>query len=724
MRISSSWDRRALSVLASLLLVVGLSITMAAAPAHAESEDTIVAWGRNTWGEAEVPAGMTNVKQISVTAHSVVLLDDGTVRSWGHDTYGEAQVPTGLADVVEIAAGGFHTMALRGDGSLVVWGLNTDGQTDVPPGLTDIAAISGGRFHSLVLHGDGTVTAWGSNSHGQSTVPAGLDDVVAIDGGGWHNLALRSDGTVVAWGDNSYGQSSVPAGLDDVVAIAAGWNHSLALRSDGTVVAWGSNEYGQSSVPADLPPVAQISAGGTHSLVALADGTVRTWGDSNYGIQNVPTGITGVTQISSKAMHSMVLADDPAPTPVRNLVASLVTSAKVTLNWGYPDQPSDRDVTKIVVRKSSGDQAPATITDGVDVPLSRALQQYVTDESGMSVGERVSYSVFAQDRAGNVSRAASITVPVAFPGPVTSLAATVASPTSLDLTWTNPANDQLKKIIVRRAVGTTPPATPTSGSNVTLATAIAEGVTNTGLAPGTTYSYSVFAQDRIGNISPLGPGSVVSASPSGTVTPPTGAGPAPVTNLAAPIVSNAKVNLTWQYPSGTARIVVRGAPGETAPATPADGVDVTLGRAVTTSATDPTGLEVGQRYSYSVFTFDAEGRPSVPISITVPVAFPSPITNATAAPSGANALVLTWTNPTNDQLKKIIVRRAVGSTPPPTPTSGSNVSLDIALATTVTNTGLVAGTTYSYSFFAQDRIGNISPLGAGSTLTATTVPLG
>ncbi len=711
--------------LSATLLTAGLLVGLAAPPSHALEEKSIMAWGRNTWGEADIPLGMANVAQISVTAHSMVLLADGTVHSWGHDRYGETTVPAGLSGVTQIAAGGFHSMALTSSGSLVIWGQNFYGQSDVPAGLDDIAQISGGRYHSLALHTDGTVTAWGLNDEGQTNVPAGLDDVTAIDGGGWHTLALRSDGTVVAWGDNTYGQSDVPAGLDDVVAVAAGWNHSMALRADGTVVAWGSNEFGQSSVPADLPPVASISAGATHSLVALRDGTVRTWGDTGYGLMDVPSTVSGVTQISAKAMHSMVISDNPPPTPVTGLYASIVTNAKVTLNWAYPDRPTDHDIARIIVRGAPGEVPPATVLDGVEVPTARAMQQYVTDPTGMEVGQRYSYSVFVQDKAGRISAPATLTVPVSFPAAVTAAAATPASATSLAVTWANPDNDQLKKIIVRRATGTTPPATPTSGSNVSLPTALAEAVTNTGLAPNTTYSYAVFAQDRIGNISPLGPGSTVTANTSGGTVPPDGPGDAaPVTNLTAPIVTNAKVTLNWTYPSGTTRVIVRGSPGTVAPATIADGLEVPTGRAVTTSATDPTGLAVGQHYSYSVFAQDADGRTSAPTSITVPIAFPTPIEALSVSAVTSTSLTLSWTNPLNDQLKKIIVRRAVGTVPPASHTSGSNVSLETALSTSVVNTGLTPGVTYSYAVFAQDRIGNISPLGPGSTITTATAPAG
>lgn len=61
------------------------------------------------------------------------------------------------------------------------------------------------------------------------------------------------------------------------------------------------------------------------------------------------------------------------------------------------------------------------------------------------------------------------------------------------LTWANPPSRYDRyRMVVRRAAGSSAPATPTSGTGVTLGSSFAETVLDTGLAAGT-YSYSVFA---------------------------------------------------------------------------------------------------------------------------------------------------------------------------------------------------------------------------------------
>jgi hypothetical protein len=191
------------------------------------------------------------------------------VVAWGWNTFGATDVPAGLSGVTAISAGAEHSLALKSDGTVVAWGRNYEGQTDVPAGLSGVTAIAAGPYHSLALKSDGTVVAWGANGDRQATVPAGLSGVTAIAAGGGFSLALKSNGTVVAWGWDYEGQTDVPAGLSGVTAIAAGQSHILALKSNGTVVAWGTDRDGETNVPAGLSGVTAIAAGGYHSLALV-----------------------------------------------------------------------------------------------------------------------------------------------------------------------------------------------------------------------------------------------------------------------------------------------------------------------------------------------------------------------------------------------------------------------------------------------------------------------
>ena len=299
-----------LAVLGILAMVLSMLFNPGAAHVQASASGTIVAWGSNMEGQANIPTGLGSVTAISAGGyHNLALINDGTVVAWGCGNSNNAPctVPAGLSGVAAVAAGQWHSLALKSDGTVVAWGNDSAGQTDVPAGLSSVTAITGGGWHSLALKSDGTVVAWGYNAYGQSNVPAGLSGVIAIAAGTYHSLALKGDGTVVAWGFNDYGQTDVPAGLSGVTAIGGGDRYSMALKSDGTVVAWGRNDNGQINIPAGLSGVIAISAGRWHSLALKNDGTVVAWGSNNMGQASVPVGLRDVTAISGGDTHSLAL---------------------------------------------------------------------------------------------------------------------------------------------------------------------------------------------------------------------------------------------------------------------------------------------------------------------------------------------------------------------------------------------------------------------------------
>ncbi|MGI6587526.1 MAG: RCC1 domain-containing protein [Peptococcia bacterium] len=80
-----------------------------------KSDDTVVAWGDNTYGQLNIPEGLSNVKVISAGYyHNLALKADGSVVAWGRDNYGQSTVPVeAQSGVIAIAAGGYHSLALK-----------------------------------------------------------------------------------------------------------------------------------------------------------------------------------------------------------------------------------------------------------------------------------------------------------------------------------------------------------------------------------------------------------------------------------------------------------------------------------------------------------------------------------------------------------------------------------------------------------------------------------
>jgi hypothetical protein len=289
---------------------VALDANTITVPHTANPAGTVVVWGDDSYGQTNVPAGLTGVTAIAAGGrHTVALKCDGTVVAWGDNSYGQTTIPDYLSAVKAIAAGEHHTVALQRDGTVAAWGDNSYGQTTIPAGLSGVTAIAGGQWYTVVLKSDGTVVAWGDNQYGQTTVPPGLSGVTAIAAGGGHTVVLKSDGTVVAWGANGFfHQATVPVGLSGVTAIAAGYEHTVVLKGDGTVVAWGNDLFGQSSVPDGLSGVTAIAAGYEHTLALKGDGTVVAWGGNDSGQSTVPASLGGVTAIAAGWYHSAALS--------------------------------------------------------------------------------------------------------------------------------------------------------------------------------------------------------------------------------------------------------------------------------------------------------------------------------------------------------------------------------------------------------------------------------
>jgi alpha-tubulin suppressor-like RCC1 family protein len=283
---------------------------------------------------------LTGVVSVAAgTNHSLALASDNTVWAWGSNTYGQLGdnsstqkiIPVQVKDhagtgnltgIIAIAAGQYLSLALKSDGTVWTWGSgdfalgnNTQGNNAYTPVqvkdylgtgvLTGITAIATSGVGSLALASDNTVWAWGYNYYGElgdnttthRLIPvhvkdaSGTDNLTGITAISMtiHSLAVKSDGTVWAWGSNSYGQLGdnttserhLPVQLKDntgtgfltgAVSVAAGSLHSYALKSDGTVWAWGLNFYGELGNNSTTNSLIPVQVSGLTGAVSVAAG--------------------------------------------------------------------------------------------------------------------------------------------------------------------------------------------------------------------------------------------------------------------------------------------------------------------------------------------------------------------------------------------------------------------------------------------------------------------
>src|SRR4051812_34078563 len=71
---------------------------------------------------ASAPVGQTS---LDTYLHTCAIKPDGTPLCWGKNTSGQATIPAGVGTVTAIAVGVGHTCAIKPDGAPVCWGSNS-----------------------------------------------------------------------------------------------------------------------------------------------------------------------------------------------------------------------------------------------------------------------------------------------------------------------------------------------------------------------------------------------------------------------------------------------------------------------------------------------------------------------------------------------------------------------------------------------------------------------
>jgi len=333
-------------------------------------------------------------------------------------------------------------------------------------------------------------------------------------------------------------------------------------------------------------------------------------------------------------------------------------------------------------------------------------------DTGLAASTSYSYRARATDAAGNLSGYSNVTSATTQTAPDTTpptaptvLSASVGSTSQIDLTWTPSSDDvAVTGYQIDRCQG--------SGctSFAQIATSSVTSFSDTGLAASTTYRYRVRATDAAGNVSANS--SIVTATTQAApdTTPPT----APA-GLAATVVSATQINLSWT--AATDNIGVTGYQIDRC-----QGSGCTSFAQIATSTVTSfsnTGLAASTTYRYRVRATDAAGNVSANSSIvtatTAPdTTLPTTPTGLAATAVGATQINLTW-NASSDNVGVTGYRvyRCTGTTCTP------STQIATSTATSYSNTGLTALTTYRYRVRAVDAAGNLS---ANSSIVTATTP--
>ena len=374
-------------------------------------------------------------------------------------------------------------------------------------------------------------------------------------------------------------------------------------------------------------------------------------------------------------------ADTLAPSTPTGLAAAAVSPSQINFNWSA--STDNVAVTGYRIYRS-----------GILLTTLGNVTTY--QDAAVGASTTYSYTVQAFDGVGNASgqsTALILTTPATadtiVPSTPTSLTASAVSGLRIDLAW-SAATDNVAVTGYRLFLNG---ALLLNLGNVTT-------FQHTGLAPATTYVYTVRALDAAGNVSGLSTAaSATTLGVSDTTAPST------PTSLLASAISSSQINLNWSASTDNVAVagyrVYRG------------GVFVAILPANFIAYQD-TGLTPSTPYSYNVDAIDAAGNASGPsaaasatTTATPDVVAPSTPTGLTAGAVSPSQINLSWSASTdNVAVTGYRVYR------------GGTLLITLGNVTAYQNTGLTAATTYSYRVQAIDAAGNAS--GQSTVASATT----
>jgi len=507
-----------------------------------------------------------------------------------------------------------------------------------PSGLTDSGLTPGERYYYRVFAVDLQSNESGPSGSDSAVAtdlapaaPTGLSAVPGSDEGDidldWddnteadldHYVVERADNpsftgsTTFTTGTSDYADSGLTPGETyhyQVYAVDAGTNQSGASSPAST-------EAGDTAPAAPTGLVAVTGAGEgeidldwddnteadlDHYVVERADNpsftgsTTFTTGTSDYADSGLMPGETyhyrvyavdaGSNQSSASAGDSAVAAD-LAPSPPTGLVAVTGTDeGDIDLDW---DDNAEADLDHYVVERADNPSFTGSTT------FTTGASDYA--DSGLTPGETYHYQVYAVDAGSNQSGAsapASADAADTSPAAPTGLTAvTGADDGDIDLDWDDNAEADLDHYVVERADN------PSFTGSTTFTTG-ASDYADSGLIPGQTYHYRVYAVDAGANQSPASDAASADAADLGPS--------APTGVVAGPGDEDTEIRVQWD-PNTEPDLDYYRVERDT---TELFGVGMVSATTTDTLYVD-SGLELGEIYYYRVFAVDAGGNDSAP----------------------------------------------------------------------------------------------------------------
>jgi alpha-tubulin suppressor-like RCC1 family protein len=339
---SLMFDRVHMTNAGSYVLAVTNAFGFATSSVVKLTVQQVVVWGDNSYGQTNMPPGLTNVIAIGANFYNnIVLRSDGTLAIWGNmnGLYLPTNSAAGVSNVVEVSAGYNNELVLKSNGKPFMWGQGVSASlTNIVAAQSNIVAVvatssSGG---CAMLRADGTLLQVFTS--GVST-SSGVTNGIALETCDDGYLVLRADGRIYNYG-GGLGGSSLST-ITNVLSMAAGRYQGLAVKRDGKVV-----DLAQ-TWPAVTNLSGIIGVASTYSgpeFAVRSDGSVAWGGSIVNAATNVPYGLASVRVLDAGYSHCLALLSDQDFPPVF-LHNALNTSNYVVSSKGSPQWFGQTNVT-------------------------------------------------------------------------------------------------------------------------------------------------------------------------------------------------------------------------------------------------------------------------------------------------------------------------------------------------------------------------------------------
>jgi hypothetical protein len=387
------------------------------------------------------------------------------------------------------------------------------------------------------------------------------------------------------------------------------------------------------------------------------------------------------------------------PNQPSGLTATAVSSSQINLAWTADATPAPNQASYYDVERSPDGLGSWT---SIGSTTSNSLSNTGLPASTQFYYRVTAYNCFGGSLPSATANATTqaATAPTA-PTGVSASASTTA--VAVTITWTDASSNETGFYVYRNTSNTTTGATllSTLGAGVQTYT---DNATNNPSAPpaiGTVYYYWVSAYNGVGESSKT----AASQNATGGVT--TLNVPAAPTSLTATSTSTTQINLAWtdNATNETGYVVDRA----TSPGSGFWSQIATLSAGANSYSN--TGLTESTQYEYRVYATNAAGNSSYSNTASK-YTIPATPTGLTATAVSSSQINLAWTDVSTGNTGQRIERRS-----PSGSGSYSTLTTVSATATTYSDTGLTASTSYEYRIVATNPDYDSSPSTAANATT-------